>query len=53
MPAARRFTSTAPALLGRASVLVSSDAMTRGMDVQGVANVVNYDVPVVRDAASS
>ncbi|XP_014491690.1 DEAD-box ATP-dependent RNA helicase 1 [Vigna radiata var. radiata] len=26
-------------------VLVSSDAMTRGMDVEGVRNVINYDVP--------
>ena len=31
---------------GRAQVLVASDAMTRGMDVEGVANVINYDVPV-------
>ncbi len=27
-------------------MLVASDAMTRGMDVEGVANVVNYDAPV-------
>jgi ATP-dependent RNA helicase DDX51/DBP6 len=27
-------------------VLVASDAMTRGMDVENVANVVNYDAPV-------
>ena len=26
-------------------VLVCSDAMTRGMDVEGVANVINYDAP--------
>ena len=26
-------------------VLVSSDALTRGMDVEGVRNVINYDVP--------
>lgn len=26
-------------------VLVSSDAMTRGMDVKGVKNVINYDMP--------
>lgn len=26
-------------------MLVSSDAMTRGMDVEGVNNVVNYDKP--------
>lgn len=27
-------------------MLIASDAMTRGMDVEGVANVVNYDMPV-------
>lgn len=27
-------------------MLVSSDAMTRGMDVEGVKNVVNYDMPL-------
>lgn len=26
-------------------VLVSSDAMTRGMDVEGVKYVINYDMP--------
>ncbi|GER50295.1 dead box ATP-dependent RNA helicase [Striga asiatica] len=26
-------------------VLISSDAMTRGMDVEGVKNVINYDMP--------
>jgi ATP-dependent RNA helicase DDX51/DBP6 len=26
--------------------MVASDALTRGMDVEGIANVVNYDVPV-------
>ncbi|GAB4815233.1 hypothetical protein N2152v2_002279 [Parachlorella kessleri] len=31
---------------GAAKVLVCSDAMTRGMDVEGVANVINYDAPV-------
>lgn len=30
---------------GEFQVLVSSDAMTRGMDVEGVRNVINYDVP--------
>ena len=30
---------------GAARVLVASDAMTRGMDVPGVENVLNYDVP--------
>ncbi len=27
-------------------VLIASDAMTRGMDVEGVAQVLNYDAPV-------
>lgn len=31
---------------GDVEVLVASDAMTRGMDVEGVMNVINYDVPV-------
>lgn len=31
---------------GAAQVLVCSDAMTRGMDVAGVAAVINYDAPV-------
>lgn len=30
---------------GQIQVLVSSDAMTRGMDVEGVKNVINYDMP--------
>ncbi|GAV75017.1 DEAD domain-containing protein/Helicase_C domain-containing protein [Cephalotus follicularis] len=30
---------------GNVQVLVSSDAMTRGMDVEGVRNVINYDKP--------
>ncbi|KAK7319108.1 hypothetical protein RJT34_03821 [Clitoria ternatea] len=30
---------------GEFPVLVSSDAMTRGMDVEGVRNVINYDMP--------
>lgn len=30
---------------GEVQVLVSSDAMTRGMDVEGVRNVINYDIP--------
>ncbi|XP_009801095.1 DEAD-box ATP-dependent RNA helicase 1 [Nicotiana sylvestris] len=30
---------------GKVQVLISSDAMTRGMDVEGVRNVVNYDMP--------
>lgn len=31
---------------GSAKVLVASDAMTRGMDVEVISNVVNYDAPV-------
>lgn len=31
---------------GEIQVLVSSDAMTRGMDVEGVRNVINYDMPM-------
>lgn len=30
---------------GQIQVLVSSDAMTRGMDVEGVKYVINYDMP--------
>ncbi|KAG0447718.1 hypothetical protein HPP92_028188 [Vanilla planifolia] len=30
---------------GKIDVLIASDAMTRGMDVVGVRNVINYDVP--------
>ncbi|KAK9154189.1 hypothetical protein Sjap_001669 [Stephania japonica] len=30
---------------GEVQVLVASDAMTRGMDVEGVRNVINYDLP--------
>ncbi|CAI9277739.1 unnamed protein product [Lactuca saligna] len=30
---------------GGVQVVVSSDAMTRGMDVEGVRNVINYDKP--------
>ncbi|KAL0442495.1 UNVERIFIED_CONTAM: DEAD-box ATP-dependent RNA helicase 1 [Sesamum latifolium] len=30
---------------GEIEVLISSDAMTRGMDVEGVKNVINYDMP--------
>lgn len=33
-------------MAGKVQVLVASDAMTRGMDVEGVANVINFDVPV-------
>ena len=31
---------------GKCKVLVASDAMTRGMDILNVANIVNYDAPV-------
>ncbi len=31
---------------GAAKILVASDAMTRGMDVDIINNVVNYDAPV-------
>lgn len=31
---------------GSAKVLVASDAMTRGMDVEVISNVINYDAPV-------
>lgn len=31
---------------GQIKVLVASDAMTRGMDIQNVENVINYDAPV-------
>ncbi|XP_043694001.1 DEAD-box ATP-dependent RNA helicase 1 isoform X1 [Telopea speciosissima] len=30
---------------GEMQVLISSDAMTRGMDVEGVRSVINYDMP--------
>ncbi|DAZ99777.1 TPA: hypothetical protein N0F65_001286 [Lagenidium giganteum] len=30
---------------GKIDVVVCSDAMARGMDIQNVANVINYDVP--------
>nr|XP_010920814.1 DEAD-box ATP-dependent RNA helicase 1 isoform X1 [Elaeis guineensis] len=30
---------------GKIEVLVATDAMTRGMDVEGIANVINYDMP--------
>lgn len=30
---------------GEIQVLVSSDVMTRGMDVEGVRNVINFDMP--------
>ncbi|CAI5480485.1 unnamed protein product [Closterium sp. Yama58-4] len=32
--------------MGEVQVLVASDAMTRGMDVEGVFNPVSYDAPV-------
>jgi ATP-dependent RNA helicase DDX51/DBP6 len=33
-------------MAGSAKILVASDAMTRGMDVDVINNVVNYDAPV-------
>lgn len=39
-------TPARPPLLALPQVLVCSDAMTRGMDVAGVAVVINYDTPV-------
>jgi len=33
-------------MTGSAKILVASDAMTRGMDVDTIENVVNYDAPV-------
>lgn len=36
-----------------AQVLVASDAMTRGMDVENVDTVVNYDAPVYAKVSKS
>lgn len=44
--AAQRAANLASFQQGKTKVLVASDAMTRGMDVTGVANVINYDAPV-------
>ncbi|OAY69345.1 DEAD-box ATP-dependent RNA helicase 1 [Ananas comosus] len=30
---------------GKLEVLIATDAMTRGMDVEGIRNVINYDMP--------
>lgn len=30
---------------GQVQVLICSDVFTRGMDVEGVPNVINYDMP--------
>ncbi|CAL9102767.1 unnamed protein product [Musa textilis] len=30
---------------GKTQVLIATDAMTRGMDVEGIRNVINYDMP--------
>ncbi|XP_072954521.1 DEAD-box ATP-dependent RNA helicase 1 [Typha angustifolia] len=30
---------------GKIEVLIATDAMTRGMDVEGIRNVINYEVP--------
>lgn len=42
---AQRATTLAAFKSGSVKVLVTSDAMARGMDVASVANVVNYDPP--------
>ena len=44
--AAERSAALAAFNSGKASLLVASDAMTRGMDLPSVAAVVNYDAPV-------
>jgi ATP-dependent RNA helicase DDX51/DBP6 len=44
--AAERAAALAAFRSGAARILVASDAMTRGMDIQSVANVVNYDAPI-------
>lgn len=46
IPADRRAAILAAFRSGSVKVLVTSDAMARGMDVPSVANVVNYDPPV-------
>jgi ATP-dependent RNA helicase DDX51/DBP6 len=43
---AARAASLARFKSGAATVLVASDAMTRGMDVEHVSAVINYDAPV-------
>ncbi|KAF6254695.1 P-loop containing nucleoside triphosphate hydrolase protein [Scenedesmus sp. NREL 46B-D3] len=46
LPPEQRAASLAAFRSGAARVLVTSDAMARGMDVASVANVINYDPPV-------
>ncbi|GBF91398.1 hypothetical protein Rsub_04138 [Raphidocelis subcapitata] len=46
LPASERAANLAAFRRGAARVLVASDAMARGMDVDGVGAVVNYDAPV-------
>lgn len=46
MPPAERRAALDAFRAGRAGVLVCSDLVTRGMDLPGVAAVVNYDAPV-------
>lgn len=46
MTAAQRSDSLSRFRRGEATVMVASDAMTRGMDLENVLNVVNYDAPV-------
>eukprot|EP00494_Astrolonche_serrata_P003034 UN03040 len=37
---------------GRTTVLISSDLLSRGIDVLAVTVVVNYDIPNSRDPAT-
>ncbi|WIA32126.1 hypothetical protein OEZ86_002976 [Tetradesmus obliquus] len=46
LPPEQRAASLAGFRSGAIGVLVTSDAMARGMDVASIANVVNYDPPV-------
>lgn len=46
LPVAERAANLSAFRSGRARVLVASDAMARGMDVDGVGAVINYDAPV-------
>lgn len=46
IPAKQRMLNLQRFKSGSATVLVASDAMTRGMDVENVANIINYDAPV-------
>lgn len=46
LPPPTRTANLAAFASGSATVMVASDAMTRGMDVDNVATVINYDAPV-------